>query len=72
MKQDKNINVRIKNPGFEEDIFDKLKENDDWKTPAKKDKKQVKSVSTSTKTVTSNGIKKTTVTKTTTYTDGTV
>ena len=37
-----------------------------------KGSKQVKSVSTSTKTVTTNGIKKTTVTKTTKYVDGSV
>jgi len=38
----------------------------------KKSNKTVVSQSTSTKTVTTNGIKKTTVTKTTKYADGTV
>ena len=55
--------------GNENDIFDSLDMN---KGTKKTGKKQVKAVSTSTRTVTTNGIKKTTVTKTTTYTDGTV
>ena len=56
--------------GSPDDIFDKLQMNNNTGKGGKA--KQVKQVSTSTKTVTTNGIKKTTVTKTTTYTDGTV
>ena len=53
----------------ENDIFDSMDMNMGIQ---KQGKKPVKSVSTSTRTVTTNGIKKTTVTKTTTYADGTV
>ena len=68
MKENKYAKFEMK--GNPDDIFDKLKADMNVGSGGKG--KQVKQVSTSTKTVTTNGIKKTTVTKTTTYTDGTV
>lgn len=61
-----NANMKLISHENESDIFDKMKMGNN----KGKVNKSAQSVSTSTKTVTKNGIKTTTVTKVTKYTDG--